>query len=426
MKETFETRKCFEPVNTDAYYDNAKRDILALNEVLAMVNMSVTDLTAGTSLMQYKAEIPVTADLNKIMRLKANISIALRDDNIRISRKANLLVIEKYIEGRKIGMREMLTDRFEESDGLTIVLGKDAEGKNVYTDLAKAPHMLVAGMTGSGKSVFMHNVIISLVERTDTQIIMIDPKMSEYQYYHKKIPQFYLYTDNDEALSILQDVCNEMDARYADFAKHGYRDFNDARNHGFNVKPLVVMIDEYADLMSATKNKCDPLCVRIAQKARAAGIHLVIATQYPLVRYVSGGIKANIPVRVAFRVQNGTESRVIIDRMGAEKLNGKGDMLFLGNGATDTIRIKTPYASNDEIEMFTTAYLYNLRQDQPDIKRIDWRRPELLKQEKPEVEDDHVVSLLARCLANKNRDVGEIMEEYRRDENRRLMRRLGL
>ena len=376
-------RTIFEPVSTSVYYPNTKRDINALDRVLASCGLKVTGYTAGISIMQYRAEIPSTADINKIMRLAPNISVALKDDGVRISRKADKLVIEKPISGRRISVRELMNDRFFEAKGLTIMLGKDAEGNNLYNDLSKDPHMLIAGMTGSGKSVCMHNIIISITSKTDAIIIMIDPKISEYQPYAKKIAQFHLVSDNNEALSTLEDVCKEMDARYADFAKRGYRDFNDARANGYNIKPLIVMIDEYADLMNATKNKCDPLCVRIAQKARAAGIHLIIATQYPLVKYVSGGIKANIPVRIAFKVQNGVESRVILDRMGAEKLSGKGDMLFLGNGATDVIRIKSPYATEIEVKCYAHVH-YKNDQERGITTREDWRNPAIISTKKPE------------------------------------------
>lgn len=376
-------RTIFEPVSTSVYYPHTKRDINALDHVLASCGLKVTGYTTGISIMQYRAEIPATANINKIMRLAPNISIALKDDGVKVYRKKDKLMIEKPIDGRRISVRELMNDKFFEADGLTIMLGKDAEGNNLYNDLSKDPHMLVAGMTGSGKSVFIHNIIFSITAKSDAIIIMIDPKISEYQPYAKKLAQFHLVSDNKEALSVLEDVCKEMDARYADFAAHGYRDYKDAKAHGYNIKPLIVIIDEYADLMSATKNKCDPLCVRIAQKARAAGIHLIIATQYPLVKYVSGGIKANIPVRVAFKVQNGVESRVILDRMGAEKLSGKGDMLFLGNGATDVIRIKTPYAT--EIETKCYAHIHYLNDRERGItERKDWRSPAIINTKKPE------------------------------------------
>ena len=213
----------------------------------------------------------------------------------------------------------------------TIVpIGQDSKGINVYGDLAKMPHMMVAGTTGSGKSVFLNGIITSLLMRNtpeDLQLFLIDPKMVEFKTY-SRLHYVQYVTDTNKAISLLSKLCNEMDRRYSVMANAGCRDIDtyNKRNPQDRLPKLVLVVDELADMMC---KGVEANIVRLAQKARACGIHMVLATQRPDVKVISGRIKANIPCRVCLSVMTRTDSMVVLDQVGAENLQGHGDMLYL-------------------------------------------------------------------------------------------------
>lgn len=266
---------------------------------------------------------------------------------------------------------------------MTVALGADIEGESVVTDLQKMPHGLIAGATGSGKSVCINTILISLLYKAnhhEVKFLLIDPKMVELTPYNDIPPHLVapVITDVKAATFSLKWAVQEMEDRYAKFVKEGARDigrYNEKikrqKRDNEHMPYIVIVIDELADLMmtSPPHDVEDAIC-RIAQKARACGIHLLIATQRPSVDVITGLIKANIPTRIAFSVSSQVDSRTILDASGAEKLLGKGDMLFVENGSSETKRIQGAFVSDDEIERITNyakqiaAPKYLFEQDQ--------------------------------------------------------------
>lgn len=333
-------------------YDNKDSDIAALNELLKPYDIKISDTIESARVIQYKAELNLNSNVNKI--LKANYSIALNDDNVNVYVSGRYLIIEKSGANNNVRLGDLYNDRFLESKGLTLMLGKDTNGHNLYTDLSKAPHMLVAGCTGSGKSIFLHSCITSLLMKNENiELYLADPKGGSEFGFYSGIESVHTLTTFNATIGALKYLCEEVDNRYRVFAANGVRDIESANAKGLNYSPIVFVCDEFADLMETAKlNKVniEQYVVKIAQKARACGVHLIIATQYPVVKYVTGAIKANIPVRVALKVNSITESRVMLDHKGAEKLIGHGDMLFLGNGAFEPLRIQGCYVEESEIK----------------------------------------------------------------------------
>lgn len=229
-----------------------------------------------------------------------------------------------------------------------------ALGDNLVCDLAKMPHLLIAGTTGSGKSVCVNSIITSFLYRChpdQVKLLLIDPKKVEFSPYNG-LPHLLrpVITEVKDAEDYLRGVCNMMDDRYAAFEKVGARTFDEyAAITGTWFTRIVVIIDELADLMLTSKRAVEPMIVRLAQKARAAGIHLVIATQRPTRDVITGLIKANMPCRIAFKTMSGIDSRVILDQTGAEKLLGMGDLLYKRGDSTDVIRAQGVYVSNEEV-----------------------------------------------------------------------------
>ena len=310
--------------------------------------------------------------------MRENFCIALNDDSVNVYRNKAELIIEKNGADNKILMGDMLTEQFYNANGLMIALGKDAEGKNVYTNLEKAPHMLIAGTTGSGKSVMLNTIIASLLAKSRrTTIYAIDTKGTELTRFGA-CDQVHAITEAEEAIGFLEALCQKMDDRYKKFAQYGARDIHSMRAAGYPVDNIVVVIDEFADLMLTSGKKVEQYIVRLAQKARAAGIHLVIATQYPTRDVVTGLIKANIPTRVCLKVAQSVNSRVILDRNGGEHLTGNGDMLFLANGAFEPIRISGAFIDDEDIHRINNAYRitheYVAPQTYPHIRRSIWSR----------------------------------------------------
>ncbi len=338
-----------------------------IRDKLAQFNIDVMmkDVNIGPSVMQYTLKPYEGIKLTKITALKSDISLALAAKSIRIEAPIpgkSLVGIEVPNEKRMVvRLKEMLQgEEFKSMKSkLTIAIGRDVSGQPVVDDLAAMPHLLIAGATGSGKSVGMNTFLLSLLYQNspeDLKFIMIDPKRVELTAYNG-IPHLLtpVITQADKAHTSLKWAVGEMNRRYQLFAEKGYRnigEYNKAESK--RMYKIVIVIDELADLMmQATKKETEAVICRIAQMARAVGIHLIIATQRPSVNVITGVIKANIPARIAFTVTTGIDSRTIIDGIGAEDLLGMGDMLYLPGNMSRPIRVQGVFVSSKEIERVT-------------------------------------------------------------------------
>lgn len=251
-----------------------------------------------------------------------------------------------------LGVYEFTNDISEGIKGqeIPLIIGQTETGNRLYYDLTKMPHLLVSGSTGSGKSVFMHNCILSTFYTGNTNLMLIDVKRVEFSMYenlpHLITPVIY---DSSTALKSLKNLCHEMDHRYEVLKVNGCRNIQEYRIKGYKMNYISVFIDELADLMMSNK-RIEETIVRLSQLGRAAGIHLIVATQRPDSVVLSGLIRTNIPSRVCFSVQKATDSRIVLDMSGGEKLKGRGDGLFLPIGNRTPIRFQAPYISTEGLE----------------------------------------------------------------------------
>lgn len=344
-----------------------KNNAEKIKEKLGQFGIDVTmrDVNIGPSVMQYTLQPHEGIKLNKITTLKNDIALALAAKSIRIEAPIpgkSLVGIEVPNEKRMVvRLRELLESEEFESVGskLTLAIGRDVSGTPVVDDLTSMPHLLIAGATGSGKSVGMNAFLLSLLYHNspeDLKFIMIDPKRVELTAYNG-IPHLLtpVITQADKAHASLKWAVSEMQRRYQLYAEKGYRNIDEFNNaEPKRMHKIVIVIDELADLMmQATKKETEAVICRIAQMARAVGIHLIIATQRPSVNVITGVIKANIPARIAFTVTTGVDSRTIIDGIGAEDLLGMGDMLYLPGNMSRPIRVQGVFVSSKEIERVT-------------------------------------------------------------------------
>ena len=323
------------------------------------IGIRVVDVTIGPSVIRYEVELAQGIPVKTISKYTEDIKLSLKVENVRIAPipEKGLVGIEVPNKNSQVVcLGDLIASKdFRDGKGeLVFALGKDLGGKNIYTDIDKMPHLLIAGATGSGKSVCVNTLILSLCYKykpDDVKLIMIDPKMVELQGYngipHLLIP---VVCDAKKATNALAWAVNEMEVRYKLFASSGVRNLNEYNKKVSEKLPrIVIIIDEFADLMMVSSKEVENAVVRISQLARAAGLHLVIATQRPSVNVITGVIKANILSRIAFAVSSGIDSRTILDMEGAEKLLGKGDMLFYPTGSPKPIRIQGCFVSNKEI-----------------------------------------------------------------------------
>ncbi len=330
------------------------------------VDAKVTNVTRGPTVTRYELQPNVGVKVSKILRLSDDLALNLAAKSIRIEApipgKSAVGIEVPNKSTDSVLLREILeSDAFIDAKSkLTFALGKSIEGEACVGDIAKMPHMLIAGSTGSGKSVCINSIIMSILYKADpseVKLIMVDPKVVELCVYngipHLLIP---VVTDPKKAAGALNWAVQEMENRYQLFASKGVRDirgYNELlRTEGEEgiLPQIVIVIDELADLMMVASNEVEDAICRIAQKARAAGMHLIIATQRPSVDVITGIIKANIPSRIAFTVSSQIDSRTILDMAGAEKLLGKGDMLYYPVGEAKPIRIQGAFVSDAEIE----------------------------------------------------------------------------
>ncbi len=347
------------------------------------VEAKIVNVTHGPTVTRYEVQMNSGIKFSKLAALSDDLAIALAAQSVRIARIPDESAVGIEVPNRAVStvrIREVIASKeFADSKSkVTFALGKDIAGRPVVGDIARLPHMLVAGTTGSGKSVCINTLLISMLYKArpdELKLIMVDPKMVELNSYngipHLMIP---VVTDPKKAAGALQWAVMEMMSRYKRFNESGVRNFIDynaeaerrEKTYDYSIpfeeaeadRPprleklprIVIVVDELADLMLTSPGEVEDAICRIAQMARAAGMHLIIATQRPSADVITGLMKANIPSRIAFAVASQLESRIILDQMGAEKLLGKGDMLFNPLGANKPIRIQGCFISDDEIE----------------------------------------------------------------------------
>ena len=328
------------------------------------VDAHVTDWTVGPTVTQFQISLALGVKVNKITNLNDDLKLALAAKDIRIEApipgKTTVGIEIPNLKSRPVMLAEILNSpAFQKSESpLTVALGVDLFGQPQVTDLRKMPHGLIAGATGSGKSVFINSLLLSILYKATPQqvkLLLIDPKAVEMAPYDA-LPHLLspVISDPKAAAAALKWVVTEMDERYEKLAAAGVRNieqFNDRADAneepGLKMPYIVIIIDELADLMMMAASEVQDYIVRITQKARAAGIHLLVATQRPSVDIVTGTIKNNIPTRIAFMVSSQIDSRTILDTAGAENLLGRGDMLYLGNGASQPMRLQGAFVESE-------------------------------------------------------------------------------
>ena len=393
------TEYCFPPIEllrtppkssadgTAEMKENSRR----LNETLESfrIDAHIINVTRGPSVTRYEVELDKGVRLNKLTTVADDIALSLGAPSVRIAPvPGKISVVGIEVPNRTVTMvtlREVIdSPEFNKSkSSSSFAVGKDIGGSCIVGNIAKMPHMLIAGTTGSGKSVCMNSIIISLLYKAgpeDVKLIMVDPKMVELANYngipHLMIP---VVTDPKKAAGSLQWAVVEMMRRYKAMSDLGVRDLEsyngiiEAEGEGEKLPQLVIIIDELADLMLVAAKEVEDSICRIAQMGRAAGIHLVIATQRPSADVITGLMKANIPSRIAFSVASAMESRIILDTQGAEKLVGKGDMLFAPIGCGKPLRVQGCFVTDSEVEA-VTGYVknhFNADYDQQVLEEIE-------------------------------------------------------
>ena len=380
------------------------------------VSAKVENVSVGPAITRYELKPAEGVRVSKIANLADDIALNLAAKTIRIEApipgKQAVGIEVPNEESEMVHIREILeTDAFTNSKSkLAFALGKDVSGEAVVADIAKMPHVMIAGATGSGKSVCINTLISSIIYKakpSEVKLVMVDPKIVELSVYngipHLLIP---VVTDPKKAAEALAWAVQEMENRYTMFASKGVRDlkgYNEAveqKGELGKLPHIVIIIDELADLMMVAKGDVEDAICRLAQKARAAGMHLVIATQRPSVDVITGLIKANIPSRIAFAVSSQVDSRTILDQVGAEKLLGKGDMLFFPTGAPKPTRIQGSFISDKEVEKIVNFVKANgeASYNEDIIESIEKANSTDKEIEEGSLDDDETDPLLAEAI----------------------------
>lgn len=331
--------------------DNRGR-IASINQVLKQYGLTVNNCADGPRVTRFYVALTPFVNLTKINKLQPYLAIALNDSSVRSYVEANKLIIEARTGSNEVNLCELMTNSWMlRRDGVKLILGKSVEGQPLYADLAKCKHILVAGTTGSGKSILLHSWITSMLLHNplDVQIDMIDMKGTEFAKY-KDLPTCDTFDSVDDAIYVVNCLVAEMQRRYKTLQAAGCRDIESYREKGGTMSRMVLIIDEFADLILTAKKSIQEPIIRLAQKARACGIHLIIATQRPSSNVITGLIKANMPTKVCLKVNTALESRIVIDRKGGEMLYGNGDMLFLKDGSFEPVRVQGCMVHESEID----------------------------------------------------------------------------
>lgn len=363
--------------NTNSKASNLEREnkdtAITLKQTLQNfgVKVDITDISCGPSVTRYELKPELGVKVSRIVSLADDIKLSLAAADIRIEApipgKSAIGIEVPNKEAGSVFLRELIeTDTFKNtSSKIAFAAGKDIAGKTIVADIARMPHLLIAGATGSGKSVCINTIIMSILYKArpdEVKLIMVDPKVVELSIYNG-IPHLLLpvVTEPKKAAGALNWAVNEMNTRYKKFAGVGARNLKGYNDIAAKMKfkegevpveklpEIVIIIDELADLMMVAPGEVEDAICRLAQLARAAGIHMVIATQRPSVNVITGLIKANVPSRIAFSVSSGVDSRTILDMNGAEKLLGKGDMLYFPSNIPKPIRVQGAFVSDEEV-----------------------------------------------------------------------------
>ena len=390
------------------------------------VGVKVTNVTVGPTVTQYEIEPAMGVKVSRILSLQNDIAMALAATNIRIEApipgKSAVGIEVPNMKPTEVPLGDVLdTDAFRNGKGgVPVALGKDITGRPVIADLTKMPHLLIAGSTGSGKSVCINTIITSILYHShpdDVKLILVDPKVVELSVYngipHLRIP---VVTEPKRAAGALHWAVTEMENRYRQFSLDrvrdikGYNEINPDRKLPY----IVIIIDELADLMMVAKEGVETAICRLAQKARAAGIHMVLATQRPSTNVITGTIKANIPSRISFAVSSQIDSRVILDMAGAEKLVGKGDMLFNPIGSPNPVRVQGAFISDEEVAD-VTGFIKKGIPEVVEYEAINLNLPEETKsvEEDPEDVDELLWEAAEWILDTKKASVSMLQRRFR-------------
>jgi len=426
-----------EPVTKDLSGENKRLKDNATKLIATLksfgIGAKVLKIHLGPSVTKYEIEPDQGIKLSRITGLADDLALALAAKDIRIEApipgKAAVGIEVPNREVAMVSLREVLGAESVQADPdrLLVALGRSISGETVTAKLNKMPHVLVAGSTGSGKSVCINGMIVSILMRArpdEVRLMMIDPKMVELNVYNG-IPHLLapVVTDPKKAAQALKQVVSEMERRYEIFSQNGARNIEgynaliDKMNAEEKVHQrlpyIVVIVDELADLMMVASNEVEDAIMRLAQMARAAGIHMVIATQRPSVDIITGVIKANIPSRIAFSVSSGTDSRTILDTSGADKLLGRGDMLLLGNGMNKPVRVQGAFLSDEEVETIVNHVI-----SQQKAQYVEAMIPKDIPKGETEVDDPLYDEVVQFILTQETASTSMIQRKYRIGYNR--------
>ncbi|MEI3606125.1 DNA translocase FtsK [Pseudogracilibacillus sp. SE30717A] len=417
-----------EPAYDDTIWLQEQQSLLEQTLTHFNIQAKIVNVTQGPSVTRFEIQPAMGVKVSRIRNLSDDIKLNMAAKDIRIEAPIpgkNTIGIEVPNQyPQVVTLQEIIeTEEFEtESSPLTIALGLTIEGKPLITNIGKMPHGLIAGATGSGKSVCINTILLSLLYKAkmdEVKFLLIDPKMVELTPYNG-IPHLVapVITDPQAATMALKWAVNEMEERYEKFVETGVRNiekYNEkvAKLHSKDKMPyLVIVIDELADLMIVSPQEVEDAICRIAQKARACGIHLLLATQRPSVDVITGLIKANIPTRIAFSVSSQVDSRTIIDTNGAEKLLGRGDMLFIENGSNKRIRLQGPFVSDEEIDR-VAHYLRS--KGKPNYL---FEQEQLLIEVEHEEEDDLLSEVISFVVTQNHASTSLLQRRFRIGYNR--------